>query len=426
MEITSPTIAPPNRKPLEPVWRAGAALADDAFARIRRRALLEFCKWDAQIGDVCTLANFPLIISAATWHELATLAEALTVEALAAETEMLDRPELLTRIGLPRKILKAFADYSRLGPTATAARTMRFDFHLTTDGWQISEVNSDVPGGFAEASSFTRMMATHYPHLAMASDPISAWCQSLDKAQGGQRVAALLTAPGFMEDHQIMAYLAGQLQSMGWRTCLANPLQLSWRDGRATLKCARHDGSVDIIVRFYQGEWIANLPASCDWEYFFRGGRTPVGNPGSAIIPESKRFPLAWEHLSTDLSTWRRLLPETRDPREAPWQTDDDWLVKSALCNTGDTVAIRGLLNAQQWRLAAREVRRAPDQWVAQRRFEPVPLATPQGEMYPCIGVYTIDGQAAGAYARIAPRPLIDFAAIDIAVLVDRAGLEET
>ncbi|MEY2794983.1 MAG: hypothetical protein RIR10_699, partial [Planctomycetota bacterium] len=36
-----------------------------------------------------------------------------------------------------------------------------------------------------------------------------------------------------------------------------------------------------------------------------------------------------------------------------------------------------------------------------------------------CIGVYVIDGRAAGAYARVAPRALMDGRAQDAAVLLD-------
>jgi hypothetical protein len=32
--------------------------------------------------------------------------------------------------------------------------------------------------------------------------------------------------------------------------------------------------------------------------------------------------------------------------------------------------------------------------------------------------VYTVNGRFAGIYGRIAPRPFIDFAAVDVAVLV--------
>jgi hypothetical protein len=38
---------------------------------------------------------------------------------------------------------------------------------------------------------------------------------------------------------------------------------------------------------------------------------------------------------------------------------------------------------------------------------------------YPCIGVYTVDGRAAGIYGRVASQPLINDTAKDIAVLVD-------
>jgi hypothetical protein len=44
--------------------------------------------------------------------------------------------------------------------------------------------------------------------------------------------------------------------------------------------------------------------------------------------------------------------------------------------------------------------------------------------MFPCLGVYTVNGRAAGIFGRMAPGPLIDFAAIEVAVLrdVDESG----
>ena len=46
------------------------------------------------------------------------------------------------------------------------------------------------------------------------------------------------------------------------------------------------------------------------------------------------------------------------------------------------------------------------------------PLRMRGVDLYPSIGIYTIDGHAAGAYGRIAERPLIDGRARDTAVLV--------
>jgi glutathionylspermidine synthase len=425
MEIMETVKSERSRKdvlPLEnasPVLRAGAPLPTDAFHAIRRRALLEHCKWDPQVGDVCTLASFPLIVGRDTWKFLASSAEALSRETVAAEQEILSKPELMKRIGLPRRICKVLEKFSENGPTAEAVRVMRYDFHPTMDGWRISEVNSDVPGGFTEASSYTKMMAVHYAGVAPAGDPIAGWCAAVSKAAGGSGTVALLTAPGFMEDHQIMAYLASHLNGCGCKTHLAKPQQLEWNDGIAFLDCEWHTGRVDAIVRFYQGEWLAKLPASSGWQHFFTGGKTPVGNPGCAIISESKRFPLVWDELKTELPTWRSLLPGTRDPREVPWQTDDGWLLKSALCNTGDTVSVRSALSDKAWRAVSREVRWWPRHWVAQRRFQTAAMMTPMGLVHPCIGVYTINGRAAGAYARITAGQIIDFAAIDIALLVE-------
>ncbi len=403
-----------------PPWIAGERLAPSMFAAVRRRALLEFCKWDPQVGDVAVLADFPLILRTGVWRELAALAEQLTRETLAAEQEVVARPELLDELGLPRPIRRVLRRASCRGVTPPAARAMRFDFHFTAEGWCISEVNSDAPGGFSESSSFTEMMAGHCCDAVPAGDPGARWCDAIAHSAGSTGTVALLSAPGFMEDHQVVAYAAAGLRQRGCTAHLAGPRHIEWRGGRAFLNSAWHCGPLDALVRFYQSEWLVNRPRSAGWPFFFCGGHTPIGNPGVAIISESKRFPLIWDRLSVPLRAWRHLLPETRDPREAPWRTDDAWLLKTALCNTGDTVSIRALLGAKQWRAVARDAWLRPHRWVAQRRFLPLAIDAPAGPLYPCIGVYTVNGRTAGAYARAAPRPLIDFAAMDVALLVQR------
>src|SRR5579862_9585776 len=165
--------------PLSPVMlRAGDRLNANVIYAIRRRMMLEFCKWDGQIGDVATLANFPLIITQATWHQLANLSESATAELLAAEEELLERPELHREIGIPWRIRRELKNICRLGSVKTATRVMRFDFHPTSTGWMISEVNSDVPGGFTEASHFTRMIGDECG-LSPTGDPLNAWADAI-------------------------------------------------------------------------------------------------------------------------------------------------------------------------------------------------------------------------------------------------------
>ena len=89
--------------------RVGNSLDADSFHAIRRQMMLDFCKWDGQIGDVATLADFPMIITADQWRTLATLAESATAELLAAENELLSRPDLHRTLAIPwriRRLLK--------------------------------------------------------------------------------------------------------------------------------------------------------------------------------------------------------------------------------------------------------------------------------------------------------------------------------
>jgi glutathionylspermidine synthase len=390
-------------------------LAPDDFAALRRRLLLDHCKWDSQVGDHSALASFPLVISRATWQTLARDAESLAAETTRAESFLLHAPRLQRLIGVPRALRRVLRHAAAAGLPPAPLRSMRFDFHFTRDGWQLSEVNSDVPGGFTESSSFTRLMADHYPGLTPAGDPAHTFAAALAR-QCDQAPVALLSAPGFMEDQQITAYLAYRLREQGTPARLANPRQIEWRNGHAHLGPTR----LGAIVRFYQAEWLTRLPRRCGWRNLLAGGLTPVTNPATSLLTESKRFPLAWDDLPFDLPTWRRLLPETRDPRQAPWRSDDAWLIKSAYSNTGDTVTVRALVHPRRWRAAARSARFFPREWVAQKRFETLPVDSPAGPRYPCVGVYVIDGRAAGAYARLSATPVIDYTATDVPLLLAR------
>jgi glutathionylspermidine synthase len=379
-----------------------------AFGGIRKRAVLEGCKWDPQVGDIETLTNFALILPAPEWRLLSDYAELLAAEALAAETEILARPKLLDALGLPPAIKRVLREQGTLTPAA--ARIVRFDFHLTADGWRISEANSDVPGGYSEASYFSSLMAEQFPGLRTCGDPAGAVAAALV----GEKIL-MLSAPGFMEDQQVTAFLGKQLAEKGCRIFFGKPDQAEWHHGRAHF----HGCEVDEIFRFFQAEWLARLPEATGWKHFFRQGQTPVANPGSAIVVESKRFPLLWDQLETELPTWRKLLPETRDPRETPWRSDESWLLKRAFGNNGDAVFMREFSARRQWMGASLGALLNPNAWLAQRRFESKAISTPAGPRHVCVGIYTVNGRAAGAYGRLATKPIIDFSAVDAAILID-------
>lgn len=175
---------------------------------------------------------------------------------------------------------------------------------------------------------------------------------------------------------------------------------------------------VDAVVRFFPAEWMPDLPRACGWASFFAGTAIPISNAATAILTQSKRFPLVWDALRTRLDAWRTMLPETFDPREIQWQGSDEWVLKPALGRVGEDIGIAGVTPPKELERIAQSVRRHPDHWVAQRRFEATPVTLGGRPRYPSIGVYTVNGRVAGAYGRIAERPLIDARAQDAAVLL--------
>ena len=384
---------------------------------IRRRAIFECCKWDPQVGDVSTIADVPIVLAAEDWQELVQTATLLAAEVAAAERELRHRPDLHELLGLPRTIRRVLrrASEQELAP---GARFIRFDFHHTETGWRISEANTDVPGGLNEASGLPRLIAPHVPGTRAAGDVAEYYAAGVLATLPEGAHVALAHATAYADDRQVMTYLAQRFEARGARVSLVSPAHLRWREGRAAVETAWESGPLDAVVRFYPAEWMDNLPDGCGWTSFFECTSTPVSNPGTALLTQSKRFPLAWDHLHTPMPTWRARLPETRDPRDVRWQGNDDWVLKPALGRVGEDVGIAGVTPPAEWARIARDARRHPSNWVAQRRFAATPLRIGETDRYPGVGVYTVDGRVAGAYGRIAERPLIDARARDAAVLV--------
>lgn len=403
-------------------WLAVAPLGEETYRRIRRRAIFDCFKWDPQVEDTATLAPFPLVLRHSAWRELSTFAEALAHETSRAEEELLERPELHSVLALPRRVRSALRRGA--SPTTGVARLIRFDFHYTPDGWRLSEANTDVPGGLNEASGFAALVADVYPSVDAVGNVALEYARALLRAAPNGYVA-FVHATAYTDDHQVMAYIARHVETLGGRAALVSPAQVRWECGRAYVLGERSKEAASALARFFPAEWLVDLPRACTWERWFRGGMTPTSNPGSAVLTQSKRLPLVWDRLRTPMPTWRALLPETRDPRDVPWSASGDWVLKPALGRVGDGIGMRGVTPAKEWRGIARGARWRPRWWIAQRRFEAVPFVCGGEPTYPCIGVYTIDGRAVGAYGRIANRPLVDWRARDIAVLVEREAASE-
>ena len=406
----------------------GAALAtkdvrlvplDVDYAAYRRRVIFECFKWDPQVGDANTISDHACVLSAGTAAYLSRMAEALAAETLALEKALAKRPDLFAELAIPRALRSLL---QRPAP-AGAVRVMRFDFHPTTDGWTVSEVNSDVPGGFAEAGALARLASRHVGGAAPAAEPASAIVAGMiTRIRRGKRIA-LIHATAYTDDRQVMQYLASRLGEAGFECQFAAPDHLRWSSGRAHSIVEGAEGPIDGIVRFFPAEWMPQLPATSGWRGYF-DSQAVMCNPPQALLGQSKRLPLVWDRLGVEVSAWRRALPETRDPREAPWRTDEAWLLKPAFGRVGEDIAWRGGTKAKDWRRIVRSATFWPRYWIAQKRFESRPLATRAGPRHLCVGVFTVDGRASGFYGRLATGPVVEKHAQDVPVLV--SGLAST
>jgi glutathionylspermidine synthase len=389
--------------------RVGEPLHPDVFRQVWLDTVFDCFKLDPQFEDTPTLAPWPLVMRESEWAELAAAAEAMCAETLACETALLTRPDLLKELTLPRKCRSAIEQAGSTAPSPGIARVMRFDFHPTAEGWRVSEVNCDVPGGFIEATGFTANMARAFPQLRPCGDPTASLVEALAKAGGP---VGLVHATAYLDDRQVMHFLQKMLARRGVDSHLLAPDGIEWREGRAFA-----GAELAAIFRFFPAEWLPNLPRRSLWRNFCRGAVTPQCNPATALAVQSKRLPLVWDRLGVPTPTWQKYLPETGEIRGR--ETDDQWVLKAAFGRVGDEVGIRGVTGVKELKQLERWARRRPRRWVAQRRFEALALPVDGGTIYPCIGIYTVDGKACGAYVRAARRALVDGRAQDVALLLE-------
>jgi len=403
----------------------GHTLPAEEFEEVRRSAIFECGKWDIQCEDHSVLAPMPVLLGSAAWRGLAGFAEALTTEALAAEEELLTRLDLHANLGVPRPICDLWKQHRDSTERTTGPRVMRFDFHLTAEGWKISEVNADVPGGFLEASGVARIVGMHYEGWRPAPDPVMVMADAVLTAAHGCSTVALVHATAYADDREVMQYIGRQLQARGTRTVLLSPAHLSWETGLPTFRCRFAHGTADAVVRFFPADWLPELRNPAVWTGYFWGSRAPVSNPGSALLIQSKRFPLVWDALHTSLPTWRHLLPETICASRLNGHSVADWVLKPVLGRAGEGVVMDGITSESLALRMRNDARKHPRAWIAQRRFESLPVSCGARPFHVCIGVFTVNGVASGAYGRISERALIDEHAQDAAVLLPVEGSQQ-
>jgi hypothetical protein len=392
----------------------GERVPIEAMRHIERILQLHHFKWDTHVGDLNVLSPEPFLIAENVWKWLCKKAEQAAQEMFAFEREIACSPTLQEVIGVPRPLQKLFRDFR----TQDTLRTLRFDFHPTSTGWLLSEVNSDVPGGFGEASFLPELFEPFRGRAIAATSPLSVWASAAETVLRRGHIA-LLHAPGYLEDQQVVRVFGRELRTRGFIPHLIqSPESLQWSKGSAYLA---QDNSVQIgsVIRFFQAEWLAKLPSRSGWEKLLRGSDScRVSNPLESVISESKRLPLSFDLINAASHTWRELFPACRDPREISPSEREEWVLKAAYANTGDAVHSGADLPKLTWEKMLRTAQKSPRDWVLQRRFETVTLQSFRGPVRPCVGVYVIGNKAAGAYVRLSTSQITDAHAMEAPLFV--------
>ncbi|MBQ8298753.1 MAG: glutathionylspermidine synthase family protein [Clostridia bacterium] len=396
------------------------SIPKDKYDEYRLNVIFDCYKWDPQFLDNNTIAKHVLVITKEEHEELMKYTESLDVETRAAEEFLNKNLKFAKKLALPKKLSRELRNMKNYSPDKHV-RLMRYDFHPTIeDKWAISEVNSDVPGGFAEASLMPQaakdvINMEELWHKNFGDILTNAIAKKV-KVNG---TIMLVHCTSYSDDRQVMQYLGDKLKKMGFKIIYAAADHLNFKNNEAFSILDGNEGKVDGIVRFTPLEWLIDIKPK-RWQGYF-DTITPSCNHPVAIFAQTKRFPLIWDLLEKSglkLDTWRELLPETIEVKDA--KNKEGFIYKPACGRVGEKISIKEACVEGEYEKILKDVKKHPKKYLAQKRFNSKPLVSDEGENYHvCLGSYSVDGKHAGYYARISKTPRIDSNAADIPVLIE-------
>ena len=398
-------------------------IPQNEYEAYRLTLMFDCYKWDPQFLDHNTIAKYALVITQKEHEELVSLTEKLDSETRAAEVFLNNNLKLAKPLALPKSVsneIKNMKNYEE----NKHIRLMRYDFHPITKGkWAVSEVNSDVPGGFAESSLMPKaflelLKEENYWYKDFGEILVSA----IQKKVKNQGRIMLVHCTSYSDDRQVMQFLGDRLKERGFHVIYGAADHLRFQDKSAFSILDGNEGKIDAIIRFTPLEWLTEIKPK-RWQGYFDTTTISCNHP-IAIFAQTKRFPLVWDVLEKNgipMSAWRELLPKTLEVKEAKGK--EGYIYKPACGRVGEKISIKEACREDEYKKIIADVKRHPKKYLAQERFHSKPLEGMNGESFHvCLGSYTVDGGHAGYYARISETPRIDSNAADIPVLIEGNG----
>lgn len=374
------------------------------FYDYRLDVMFDGYKWDLQAGEQSTISDKVVLLGQESMDFLAQSAVSLYHETVAMEQTLKGRPDLVLKMGISEEMTEALCSCGYCPDEHI--RLMRFDFHPTTRGWQISEVNSDVPAGYPEASILPKLAERYFRGYQQYGNFGEVLADRFIKLVPPNSTIAYLHDTHTVEDYQILHFMGDLLERQGYDSLYIDPSQVKWEHNAAL--------GIGAIMRYFPVEWL-EFQKGVDWRSFVNAKTLSCNHP-IALLTQSKRLPLVWDELGIDIPFWKQLLPETVCTT-ALTQTDG-WILKPAFGRVGEGINIPGTISGEEDQDIQMAASAHPIQWVAQRMFESLPV----DGLHLNLGVFVVDGQFAGLYGRASKLPRIDTEASEIPVLVKMGG----
>ena len=396
-------------------------IPDEKYYDYRLQAMFDCYKWDPQFCDNNTLAKYVLVLTKQENEEVIRLTKKLDKETRLAGEYLNKNIKLAKKLALPKQILEQIPNMQNYEKTKNI-RFMRYDFHPDINkNWVVTEVNSDVPGGWAESSLL--------PELARKTINIS----ELEYTSFGEKMIEaincklnntgtimLVHCTCFSDDRQVVQYMGDRLEKEGYKIIYGSADHIRFKDKQAYCILDNNECEIDLIFRFTPLEWLVQMRPR-RWDGYFNTTTISCNHP-IAIYAQSKRFPFVWnelEKVDIKMETWKSLLPETIEINDIGQK--QGFIYKPIYGRVGERISIKEACKGDEYDKIIKDVKKHPKQYLAQKRFESLPLKGENGEEYHiCLGSYIIEGEHAGYYARISEYPRIDSYAADIPVLIEK------
>ncbi len=387
-------------------------------------AIFSCYKWDPQYIDRESLSRYVLLLTQEESEELKNLTEKLDTETRAAEMYLKDNLQIAKKLKLPKELLEQIPSMKSYDE-AQNIRLARYDFHPSIDGkWVVTEVNSDVPGGFAESSLLPDLARNV---IGMPELEYTSFGETMVKAVNNKLckngAIMMVHSTCYSDDRQVMQYMGDRFEKEGYHVIYGATDHIRFKDKEAYSILSNNESKIDLIFRFTSLEWFIKMRPR-RWDGYF-DTKTCSCNYPICMYSQTKRFPLVFddvEKAGISMETWKGYFPETREVKMQDWlEPSEDYIFKPVYGRAGENVSIREACKENEYKQIINDVKKHPSKYIAQRKFISKPLQDEDGnEFHVCVGSYVIDGKHAGFYGRINNYPRIDSNAADIPILVEK------